>query len=243
MKKVVLITGSTRGIGKAIAFELIRDGYQVILHGTKESAIAKETLQEIKKISKGATIFYFDVGESQQVAKVCAEILHRYGRVDILVNNAGIVRNKLFSKMDLPDWDAVLKTNLYGPFLVTKQFLPAMIENTWGRIVNMSSISGEIGDFGQTNYSTTKAGIVGFTKSLAKEVARYNITVNAVSPGLVKTDILKDVPKPYMEKLLEKIPLKRVAETKEIAKLVRFLVSDEAVYITGANMHINGGWL
>jgi 3-oxoacyl-[acyl-carrier protein] reductase len=218
--KIALVTGSSRGIGKAIAERLEQDGAVVISHSSK----------------------MFDVADKQSVEKGCKKIVQKYGHVDILVNNAGIVRNSLFTKMTFDDWDRVLKTNLYGPFWVTKMLLPAMTENRWGRVINLSSISGIRGDFGQTNYSASKAGIIGFTKSLAKEVARYNITVNAIVPGLVDTDILNDVPEKYMSTMLSEIPMGRKAKPEEIASLAAFLASDEASYITGSVVHIDGGW-
>lgn len=243
MGKTVLITGSTRGIGKCAAIEFAKKNYTVILNGTKETSDSKKLLRDIKKNSNTSSIYYFDVSSQKQVETNCKKIIAKYKKIDILINNAAIVKNKLFVKMSYEQWDQVIKTNLYGLFLITKQIAPLMIENNWGRIINMSSISGLIGDFGQTNYSTTKAGVLGFTKSLAKEVARYNITVNAICPGLVDTEILKDVPKEYMDKLIEKIPLGRVAKKEEIAKLMLFIASNDSAYITGECININGGWL
>jgi 3-oxoacyl-[acyl-carrier protein] reductase len=242
MKGTVLITGSTRGIGRACAIEFAIKGYKVIANGTKETASSRELLKTIKQFSPESVIYYFDVSDIKEVENSCQNIINKHKKIDILINNAGILRDKTLLKMEYEEWDRVIKTNLYGVFNVTKQILPLMVGNKWGRIINISSIVGEIGNFGQTNYSAAKAGLIGFTKSLAKEVARYNITVNALAPGLVETDILKNVPKEFMDRMLEKIPLRRLAKTKEIANLVLFLASEKSSYITGDVLNINGGW-
>lgn len=242
MKKTALVTGSTRGIGKAIALKLAKDGCRVIIHGQRRSKAAREALAEICQIDPSCESYFFDVSDPDEVAKEGAKILSTYGHIDILVNNAGILKNILFVKMEFEDWQSVVRTNLDSLFLISKQFVPGMIDNKWGRVINMSSISGKLGDFGQTNYSTTKAGVIGFTKSLSREVAKFNVTVNAVAPGLVNTEILKDVPAVYMDKLLAKIPLGRTAEPQEIAELIGFLASDAAAYVTGSVIDVNGGW-
>jgi 3-oxoacyl-[acyl-carrier protein] reductase len=241
--KTVLITGSTRGIGKAIALEFAKNNYSVILNGTKENKSSIETFEKIKKHSPSSKIYYFDVSNVQQVERACREIINDFKTIDVLVNNAGIVKDKTLVKMDYEDWDLVIKTNLYGAFNTIKQILPNMVGNNWGRIINISSIIGLIGNFGQTNYSAAKSGLIGLTKSLAKETAKYNITVNAICPGLIETDILNDIPKEYLDKMIEKIPLKRLGKPEEIAKLVMFLSSEDASYITGQYININGGWL
>ncbi len=243
MLKTVLITGSTRGIGRITALEFARNGYQVILNGSKKSKHAKSLVEKVKTISPNSSIYFFNVSDIKQVEKSFQLITKKYERIDVLINNAGILRDRTLLKMSYEEWDAVIKTNLYSLFTVTKQVLPLMIKNNWGRIINISSIVGVLGNFGQTNYSAAKAGIVGFTKSLAKETAKYNITVNAIAPGLVTTEILKEVPKLYMDKLLEKIPLKRLAEPEEIVYLLNFLSSKQSSYITGEVININGGWL
>lgn len=241
--KTVLITGSTRGIGKAIALEFAMNKYIVILNGTSKNKNSLEFVKQVKKYSPQSTIYYFNISNKNEVEEGCKKILRKFKKIDVLINNAGIVRDKTLLKMNDEEWDSVIKTNLYGPFYLVKQLLPTMIQNNWGRIINISSIVGLIGNFGQTNYSSSKAGIIGFTKSLAKETAKYNITVNAVCPGLVATDILKDIPKEYLDKMLEKVPLKRLALPEEIAKLVAFLASKDSAYITGEAININGGWL
>lgn len=243
MKKVVLITGSTRGIGKAMALEFAANGYCVLLNGTKKQKDSSLLLTKIRKLSSQSNIYYFDVSDPHQVHKKTNQILRKYKKVDILINNAGIVRSVLFKNMSYDDFDKVMKVNMYGIFNITKEIVPQMIAQNWGRIINLSSISAHRGDFGQTNYSASKAAILGFTKSLSKELARYNITVNAINPGLVDTEILKDVSNENKQKLVEKIPLRRMAQPQEIAKLALFLASDDSAYITGQHININGGWI
>lgn len=240
---IVFVTGSSRGIGRAIALAFANKGATVIMHATRASSTAIQTLRLVKRACPKSIAVYFDITDPQAVAHGCAHILKRFGRVDILVNNAGIVRNVLFTKMRVEDWDIVMKTNVYGAFFVTKELLPAMIAAGWGRILSLSSISGVRGDFGQTNYSASKAALLGLTKSLSREVARYGITVNAIAPGLVDTDILHNVPTHYMDEMIRQIPLGRKAKPDEIASLAVFLASEEAGYITGTAIHINGGWL
>lgn len=239
--KTIFITGSTRGIGKSIALIFSKKKFTVILNGTKQTNESELLLKTIQKYSPASEIYYFDVSNKIEVETNISKLLQKYKKIDILVNNAGIVNNKLLVNMSFDDFDTVIRTNLYSTFLISKLILPSMIENKWGRIVNMSSISGLTGDFGQTNYSASKAAVIGFTKSLAKETAKFNITVNAICPGLVETDILKEVPEKYMNALLEKIPLKRKAKTKEVAELVYYLCSKNSDYITGSIININGG--
>lgn len=242
-KKIVFVTGSSRGIGRAIALEFAANGYTVITHASRKSPEAVQTLERVKRLSPKSIGVYFDITDLDAVARGCADVLKQFGHIDILVNNAGIVRNVLFTKMSFEDWDIVMKTNVYGAFYVTKQLLPGMIAAGWGRILYLSSISGQRGDFGQTNYSASKAALIGLSKSLSKEVARFCITVNTICPGLVDTDILKDVPAPYMETMIKQIPLGRKAKPEEIASLAVYLASPEAGYITGAVVPVNGGWM
>ena len=242
-EKIVFVTGSSRGIGRAVAIAFARQGDILIIHASKKSSEATEALRLVKRLSPKSEAVYFDVTNPQAVAEGCGIILKRFGHIDVLVNNEGIVRNILFTKMTFIDWDIVLKTNVYGAFYVTKQLLPGMIAAGWGRILFLSSISGVRGDFGQTNYSASKAALIGLTKSLAKEVARSGITVNAIVPGLVDTEILKDVPAPYMEAMIKQIPMGRKARPEEIASLAVYLASQDAGYITGAAIPVNGGWM
>ena len=243
MNKTVLITGSTRGIGKALALSFAKIGYSVILNSTTKNLNSQNTLKQVQSLSKNSGIYYFDVSNRKDLKENCRQIFSKYKTIDVLINNAGIVRDKTFLKMTYNDWNKVIKVNLTGVFNITKEVLPIMAQQKWGRIVSISSVVALSGNFGQTNYSATKAGIIGFTKSLAKEVARYNITVNAVCPGFVETDMLKDIPQSYLNKILEKIPMRRLAKPSEIAELVLFLASDKCSYITGEYISINGGLL
>lgn len=243
MVKTAFISGSTRGIGQAIAMEMALNDFTVILNGKKETRESQELLKRIIKISPQSDVYYFDVSNSRQVDSNCNLILKKYGSVDVLVNNAGILRDKTLLNMTYKEWDEVIKTNIYGAFLITKKLAPSMVKKNHGRIINISSVIGLIGNYGQSNYSASKSALIGFTKSLAKEFAKYNITVNAVCPGLVDTQIIKNVPQPYIDKLLEKIPLRRAARPEEVAKLVVFLASESGDYITGDVININGGWL
>lgn len=237
------MTGSTRGIGLAIALEFAKNGATVILHGAKKSPHGFNALKRIKKYSPASSIFYFDVANRKEVARECKRILRQYPTIDILVNNAGIHASALLTTMTYAQWDRVIKTNLYGVFLVTKAILPTMISHKYGRIINMSSIFATLGDWGITNYSASKAGILGFTKSLSREVARYNITVNAMCPGIVDTGMMDNVAVEYVSKMIEKIPLRRKASAKEVAQLALFIASANSSYITGEAININGGWV
>jgi len=241
INKIAFISGSTRGIGKAIAFEFAKNGIVPILNGRKKTISSESLIKEIRKISPQATISYFDITDENMVKKNIKLLIEKYGKLDILVNNAGILANKMFINMEFNEFEKVFETNVYGAFFLTKSCLPSMITNNWGRIINMSSVMAYAGDYGQTNYSASKAALLGFTKTLAKEVARYNVTVNAVCPGLVDTEILAVVPEKYMAKLLEKIPMRRIARAEEIAKLFLFLASDNSSYINGSILDINGG--
>jgi len=239
--KVSLITGSTRGIGNAIAHKLASSGSSVIITGTNEER-ASRVANEIKEKYNVETLGVgMDISDPESVEEAFKKIYERFDGIDILVNNAGITRDKLFLRMNLEDWEEVLRVNLTGTFLVTKQALKKMIKQRWGRIVNVSSVVGFIGNVGQVNYATTKAGLVGFTKSLAKELAPRNILVNAVAPGFIETDMTANLPDEVKERYKEQIPLGRFALPEEVANVVVFLCSDLASYITGETIHVNGG--
>lgn len=244
MNKTVLITGSTRGIGYATALEFLHYDYNVVFCGMKKTDFSKEIVRGIITKYPSSSFFYFDVSKPDDVRKNCKLILDKFKAIDILVNNAGIVKDSTLMKMSNEDWDIVIKTNLYGTFFVTKEILPTMIENKFGRIINLSSIIGQVGGFGQSNYSASKAGIIGLTKSLAKETAKKNVTVNAICPGFTDTDMVKNVPPEVIEKIISsKIAVGRLARPEEVAKLIFFLASEDAGYITGECFSINGGWL
>lgn len=242
MKQTALVTGSSRGIGKAIILRLAQSNYKIILHGSYKSEALKATEKELKKLSALVLTTCFDVSNKAEVESACASILKEVDTVDVLVNNAGIVRDKTFIKMSEKEWDEVLKTNLYGPFYVTKQLLPKMKERAYGRIINMSSIAAR-GAYGKTNYAAAKAGLIGMTKSLAQEVAKYNITVNVVCPGFIETEINASIPDKYRKRLLSQVALGRMGTSQEVASMVAYLASRESSYITGAAIDINGGWL
>lgn len=242
MKKTALVTGSSRGIGKAIAFRLAKDGYRVVLHGSRESEVLKSTEKELKKTGASTITVCFDVSDAEAVKTACINLLKKIGAIDVLVNNAGIVRDKTFMKMSEKEWDDVVKTNLYGPFYVTKQLMPKMKEHGFGRIINLSSIAVR-GAFGKTNYAAAKAGLIGLTRSLALEVAEDNITVNAICPGFINAGMSALIPDKYQKQLLSRVAMKRPGSPEEVASLVAFLASKESSYITGAVVDVNGGWL
>ena len=239
MSKVALVTGSSRGIGKACAIELARAGFDVVVNYHSNESEAKKVVAEIEKIGQKAIAIKVNIGDYEAVKKMVKEAADTFGKIDVLVNNAGIVRDRTLKKMSLEEWNDVIQTNLTGPFYVTKEVLQHMGEG--GRIINISSIIGQYGNFGQTNYAAAKAGLIGLTKSLAKELGPKKITVNAIAPGFVKTDIVKDIGF-FKEKLLNYMtPLKETAEPEDIAYAVVFLASEKSRYITGAVLNVDGG--
>ena len=239
--KIALITGSTRGIGNAIALELATHGVIVLLHGSTKSRIAERAYDEISKISPNSKIYYARIENFHEVSLMAKAIEKNFNHIDILINNAGIVKNRMFLDMNYEEWDSVFKINVYGTFYVTKLILPLIIKTRKGKIINMSSISGLIGEYGQTNYCASKFAIIGFTKALSKELGKYNITVNAICPAVIASEAVDNIPKKYRDQLLEKISLGRAGEKHEVAKLAAFLCSDDAGYITGQAISINGG--
>lgn len=236
-KKVALVTGASRGIGKGCALELADAGYDVIINYASSDAAAQEVVEEIKSKGVNAKAMKFDVSDKEQVEAAIAEILAEFGRIDILVNNAGITRDNLIIRMDDAAWEAVINTNLNSVFYVTKPVVKAMMKQRSGAIINMASVCGVYGNAGQTNYSAAKAGVIGFTKALAKEVASRGITVNAVAPGFIETDMTHGLDK---DKIAENIPLKRLGQVDDISKTVRFL-AEEGKYITSQVISVDGG--
>ena len=237
--KVALITGSTRGIGKAIAVAFAKEGATVIITGRKKETV--EIVAENIKNEFGVDAYGFGLDLSGDIKEVWKEIEKTVGKIDILVNNAGITRDTLFIRMKEEDWNAVIETNLNGTFKITQLAVKGMIKKKWGRIINITSVVGFTGNVGQVNYSTTKAGLVGFTKSLAKELASRSITVNAVAPGFIETDMTDVIPADIKENYLKQIPLNRFGKPEDVANVVVFLASDKASYITGETIHVNGG--
>ncbi len=236
-KKVALVTGGSRGIGRACSIELAKAGYDVIVNYAGNEVAANETVEEIKKIGQNSIAMRFDVSDSEAVNAAVSAIFEKFGRIDVLVNNAGITKDGLFIRMPKDSWEAVINTNLNGVYYVTQPISKIMIKQRSGCIINLSSVSGLYGNAGQANYSAAKAGIVGLTKSLAKELASRNIRVNAIAPGFIQTDMTNGLD---TEKILEHVPLKKLGTPEDIAKCVKFL-ADDAPYITAQVIGIDGG--
>lgn len=239
--KIALITGASRGIGRAIAIELAKAGAEVIINYLGSEEKAKEVVKEIESLGGRAHLSPFNVSKPEEVKKAIKELEDKLGTIHILVNNAGITRDALFLRMKEEDWEAVMRTNLFSVFYVTQAVLPMMLKARWGRIINISSVVAFTGNPGQVNYASAKAGLIGFTKSLALEVAGRNITVNAIAPGYIETDMTEKLPEKVKEAFLQEIPLKRAGLPEEVAYLTVFLASEKASYITGSVFHINGG--
>lgn len=236
-KKTVLVTGGSRGIGRACAIELAKAGYDVIINYVGNTEAAEKTVEELKAIGSNSKAYRFDVTNSESVNESIKEIVDEYGKIDALVNNAGITRDGLFMRMSEENWSAVINTNLNSAYNVTSPVAKLMIKQRHGAIVNMSSIVGIYGNAGQANYAAAKAGLIGFTKALAKELGSRNVRVNAVAPGFIQTDMTKDL---KLDGIEEHIPLKRLGTPEDIAKTVKFLIED-ATYITGQVIPVDGG--
>lgn len=239
--KTALVTGASRGIGRAIALRLAAEGASIAINYAGNTAKAEETKAAIEAVGGKAALFQADVSDSAQVERMVAAVTEMFGTIDILVNNAGITRDGLLMRMKEEDFDAVLDTNLKGIFHVTKAVSKLMMKKRAGRIVNMASVVGIMGNAGQTNYAAAKAGVIGFTKSAAREFAARGITVNAVAPGFIATDMTAAMPEKAKEATLAAIPLRRMGEPEDVANAVAFLVSDQASYITGQVVKVDGG--
>ena len=238
--RVAFVTGASRGIGRAIALTLCRSGFDIVV-ASPEIEKNEEVAEEIRACSGEAMTVNLDVTSPESVKAAFGKAMQDKTRIDVLVNNAGITRDGLAVRMKQFDWDLVLKINLSGAFLCSQQVLPSMMKNRWGRIVNISSVVGQAGSAGQANYAASKAGLIGMTKSLAQEMGSRNITVNAIAPGYIATDMTKDLPEELKQKMLGAVPLARMGKPEDIAAAVKFLVSEDASYITGHVLAVNGG--
>lgn len=242
MSKVALVTGGTTGLGSAISTRLANDGFQVIANYLP--ALESEALEWQKKAEQNGlkcAIAAADVSSHTHCQLMVDMLLDEFGRIDVLVNNAGIIRDSTIAKMPVADWEAVINTNLGSLYNMCKPVIQSMQQHKFGRIVNMSSVNAQRGQFGQTNYSAAKAGVHGFTKALAQETARHGITVNTVSPGLIQTSMVESIPEALLNEFVEGIPVGRIGQPNDIANAVRFLVDDDTSYITGHEMEVNGG--
>ena len=240
-KRVVVVTGASRGIGRAIAVEMASPDTHVIVNYNSKPEAAEQTVSLIEKKGGAATAMHFDVADPEAVKKAFDRIVSDHGRIDVLVNNAGIAKDNLLALMKPAEWDLVMATNLRGAFLCSQAVVRPMMRRRYGRIINVTSVVAATGNPGQCNYSAAKAGIIGLTKSLAREIVSRKITVNAVAPGYIETDMTSAIPQKAREALLEQIPAGRPGAPEEVAAAVSFLASDVAGYITGQVIHVNGG--
>lgn len=236
MGKVAIVTGGTRGIGEAISLALKEMGFTVVAnYAGNDAAAAKFTADT------GIPAYKWDVGDHQACIEGCAKVEAEVGPIDVVVNNAGVTRDGVLHKMSFDDWNEVMRINLGGCFNMAKATFPGMRERGWGRIVNIGSINGQAGQYGQVNYAAAKSGIHGFTKALAQEGAKFGVTVNAIAPGYIDTDMVAAVPPPVLEKIVTKIPVGRLGQAEEIARAVAFLTSENGGFMTGSTMSVNGG--
>jgi 3-oxoacyl-[acyl-carrier protein] reductase len=238
--KVAIVTGGTRGIGLAIARLLAEDGASVVVSG-RDAARLDAAVKELESLGAPALGVPADATKREDADRLVEATRERFGRIDVLVNNAGITRDQLLVRMKDDDWDQVLDTNLRGVFLMTRAVGKVMMRQKSGRIINIASAAGAMGNPGQVNYSAAKAGVIGLTKASGRELAHWNILVNAVAPGLIETDMAAAIPAEAREAMLQQVPLKRIGQGREVAEVVRFLAGDGASYITGQTIHVNGG--
>lgn len=243
MNKVAFITGGTRGIGRQIAITLAQNGYDIVINYRTENEDLKQTIAEIEKSNVEYLAVKGDVSDFESTETMTKEIIEKFGKIDVLVNNAGITKDMLLMRMKQEDFQNVIDVNLVGTFNVTKNVIPYMMKQRSGRIINLSSVVGISGNAGQTNYSASKAGIIGFTKSLAKEVGSRNILVNAVAPGFIETSMTEVLKDSVKEEISKNIPLKRMGTVEDVANVVKFLASEDSSYITGQVINIDGGML
>jgi acetoacetyl-CoA reductase len=242
MARVALVSGGMGGLGEAVCIKLAALGYKVVTTYSPGNSKVEQWLASTKDMGFDFKAYACDVADYDSAQACVSKIEAEVGAIDVLVNNAGITRDMTFKKMDKPNWDAVMATNLDSVFNMTKPVCDGMVDRGWGRIINISSVNGQKGAFGQTNYSAAKAGMHGFTKALALEVARKGVTVNTISPGYIGTKMVMEIPKEVLDsKIIPQIPMARLGKPEEVAGLVAYLSSDEAAFVTGANIAINGG--
>ena len=240
MNRIALVTGASRGIGRACALELVRAGYRVAL-AARQTDKLEEVAAEVRAAGGEAYVVALDLASQESIKAGFAKVSAEFGRIEVLVNNAGMTKDNLALRMKADDWNLVLQTNLSGAFFCIQQVISPMMKERWGRIINIASVVGKMGNAGQANYVAAKAGLIGLTKSLARELSSRNITVNAVAPGFISTDMTAVLSEEIKQKMLVNIPLARFGSSEDIAEAVKFLASDGASYITGHVLDVNGG--
>jgi len=240
--RVALVTGASQGIGRACALKLAQSGATLALAARSQKKL-QELVQQIEAAGGKAAAFPLDVGDEEQIKSAFKAVIAQFGKIDILVNNAGITRDQLVMRMKRADWDSVLNTNLTSAYLCTQQAISSMLKQRWGRIINITSIFGQMGQAGQANYAASKAGLIGLTMAIAREVGSRNITCNAVAPGFIETAMTSGLGEDFKQNAVKMIPLGRVGSPDDVASAVAFLASDEASYITGHVLNVNGGML
>lgn len=242
-KEVILVTGGSRGIGKAIAERYARNGYNIVLNYVSDNTDVQELTTELEQYGVEVLCVKADISKSEEVEDLVKQAVEKFGKIDVLVNNAGITKDTLLMRMKEEDFDKVIDINLKGTFLVTKAVVPYMMKKRNGRIINISSVVGVAGNAGQSNYAASKAGIIGFTKSVAKEVASRNIRANCVAPGFIATDMTSVLSDEVKENINRQIPMKRMGTAEDVANVVYFLGNSESSYITGQVIHVDGGMI